>query len=143
MPNTPPLLVAGGDIYPSRFVTMSTSEDNTGIQSTANSEIIGISQVGTNYPPLSNIITPPTVAAEDGQPFRLFGDGEQCLVEAGGVITNGELLKADGDGKAVEIATTGTTIQNYGAVALQSASADGVMILVQVHALKKTRPALT
>ena len=142
MPNTPPLLVAGGDIYPSRFVTLSTSEDNTGIQSTANSEIIGVSQVGTNYPPLDNLSLD-GYAATDGQPFRLIGDGEQCLVEAGGVITNGQKLMSDGDGKAVAIATTGTTIQNSGAIALQSASASGVMILVQVNALQKTRPALT
>lgn len=140
MPNIVPQLVAGGDIYPCRFVKLSTSDDFTVLQADANAEIIGVSQEGSRTPPLSDLVTD-TKAAASGQSLKIFTDGDVCLLEAGGTITRGDLLKADANGKAVTVATTGTTIQNYGAIALQS-GASGEKILVQVR-FGKVRPALT
>ena len=142
MPNTPVHLKAGGDIYPCRFVMLDTSADHTGLQATANGVIIGVAQEGSNYPPLNDLVTTHK-AATSGEYFRLYGDGDQCLVEAGEAFDRGTRLKADANGKAVAILTTGTTRQNIGAVALASAAAAGEKIPVQVLCLRDTRPALT
>lgn len=139
MPNTPPHLVAGGDIYPSRFVKLDATAENTGLQATANDLPIGISMEGTNKPQVEDLSTA-TLAAAAGQSLRLYGLGDVCLLEAGGTVTPGDRLKADADGKAVPIATTGTTIQNYGAVALQGGAA-GDLIRAFVL-IGSERPAL-
>lgn len=139
MPNTPPLLIAGGDIYPSRFVMMDSSADRTGLQATANAVIIGVSMEGSNYPPLNDLVTTHK-AAKEGDYFRLYGDGDYCLVEAGEAFDRGTRLKADANGKAVAILTTGTTNQNIGAIALESSNGDGEKIPVQVLCMRDTRP---
>lgn len=140
MPNTPPNLVAGGNIYPCRFVKLSTSYDMTALQAGDNEDAIGVSQEGTNYPPLSDI-TVSGYAASSGQNMRMFGLGDVCLVEAGDVIVRGAKLKSDTNGKAVTIASTGTTVQKVCAIALQSAAAAGEKILCQVR-FECFRPAL-
>jgi hypothetical protein len=136
MPNTPPVLVAGGTIRPCRFVKLSTTADFTGLEADANDEIIGISREGTNKFDSAN-------AAVAGDPLPIIGDGEIGLLEVGAVaIVRGARLKSDADGKAEAIAATGTTIQQIGAVALQSGGV-GEKIRVQVMALRSERPALT
>jgi len=131
MPNTPPTLVAGGNIYPQRFVKPSTSADDTGLQCGANEEPIGISQEGSNYPPLSDLSVS-GYCASAGQTFRLHGLGDVCEIVAGDVVRRGKKLKSDSVGRGVEIDESGTTLQNYGALALQSAAAAGEKIRVQV-----------
>ena len=69
--------------------------------------------------------------------------GDYALVKAGEAFGRGTRLKADADGKAVAIATTGTDRQNIGAVALESAGAAGELVPVQVLSMRDTRPALT
>lgn len=140
MPNVVPQLVAGGDIYPCRFVKLSAAADFTVLQADANAEVIGIAQEGSRKPPLSDLITD-MKAAEAGDSVKMFTDGDVCLLEAGGTVTRGDLLKADANGKGITVASSGTTIQNYGAVALQSGAA-GEKILVQAR-FGKVRPALT
>lgn len=135
-----PQLISGGDIYPHRFLTLSTAADFTGLQATANSRIIGVSGPGSNYPPLSDLVAT-NKHATAGQPVDLKGDGEVVQVQAGSAIAAGDRLKADTDGKAVPIATTGTTLQNIGAVALQQAST-GDLVWVQVTAERALYPAL-
>ena len=139
MPATPPHLMANGDINPCRFVKLDTSGDHYGVQATANSQIIGVSMEGTNYPPLSDV-TVSTLAASQGQYFKLFGDGEACLLEAGAAVSMGDRLKSDSVGRGVAIATTGTTNQNMGAVAMAAAAAAGEKIPVQVLVLRSIRP---
>ena len=142
MPNTPPNLMANGAIRPSRFVQLDTSADKKVIEGTANCKLIGVAHEGTNYPPLSDLsIT--AYAAEAGEYLKMYGDGDVCLLEAGDAITMGDRLKSDSAGRGVAIATTGTTIQQFGAVALQTASAAGEKILVQVTSYRSERPALT
>lgn len=141
MPNTPPHLMANGNIAPSRFVTLDTSADVKGIQATANAQIIGAAMAGSNYPPLSDLVTT-TYAAQAGQYFQMYSDGDVCLVEAGAAITRGARLKSDSVGRAVTIASTGTTIQHFGAVAIQSAAGAGELILVLMQTLRSERPAL-
>ncbi len=132
MPNTPPQLIAGGTIYTCRFVKVSTAADDTCLQGSANCETIGISQSGSNKAPLSDVVST-NYAAESGETLEIYGDGDVCLLEAGAVITRGALLASDGNG----CGTTATAGQNVGAIALQSASASGVKIRVQVrHQIK-------
>lgn len=140
MPNTSPQFIASGSIYPMRFIMQDTTAPHKCTQASANAQLIGITGVGTNYAPLSGL----SIAgyhAESGQPVECHGLGDILLLEAGGTITNGDRLKSDSVGRGVAIATTGTTIQNVGARALQAATASGQMILVQVI-IESIRPAL-
>lgn len=122
MPNTPPRLVAGGNINPCRFVKMSTAADDRCLECDANEAPIGISYPEGRYAPQSDIVVT-NYHAIAGDSVGLYGDGDQCLLELGsGGATRGGRLKADADGKGVAIATTGTTIQNFGAIALESGS---------------------
>jgi hypothetical protein len=141
VPNTPPQFVAGGDIHPCRFLKVSTAADFTALEAGANEQIIGISGEGSNYPPLSDL-TVSDHHAVAGQPVDVHGDGDVCLLELGGTVARGDRLKADSAGKGVVIASTGTTIQQIGAVALQS-GVSSEKIRVQVMALRSERPALT
>jgi len=140
MPNTPPRLVAGGDVYPCRFVKMSTAADDRGLQATANDAPIGISYDGGKHAPLSDLVTD-NPHAEAGDPIGLYGEGDQCLLELGGTVVRGGRLKSDANGKGVAVATTGTTIQQYGAIALESGvSGEKARVFIL---LGSERPALT
>lgn len=132
MPNTPPTLVAGGTIRTSRFVKLSPSADNQGLEADANEEAIGVSYEGSNYPPLSDLVSTDNAATE-GQEFRLYGPGDICTLIVGDVVTRGQKLKSDADARGVPIATTGATLQHYGGFALESASAANEKIRFLVH----------
>lgn len=132
---------AGDNILPSRFVELNNSGSNYAGPCGTNGQIIGVAQEGTRSFPYQG--EPAAFAAEDGETFQCYSVGEVCLVEAGAAISAGDLLKSDGDSRAVPIATTGTTIQNYGAVALEAATAAGQKIRCLVLPLGKVRPALS
>lgn len=140
MPNTPPLLMAKGTIRPCRFVKLDASNPHGALECDANDIPIGISYDGTNKPPIEGLVTT-AYAAEAGQSLPLYGDGDICLLEAGDNVVTGNRLKSDNDGKGVPIATTGTTIQHFGAVALEN-GASGTLVRVQVK-IGSERPALT
>jgi hypothetical protein len=110
------------------------------VQAGDNTDIIGVAQAGTTLPEIKGLVSA-QYAAQEGQQVQVAGLGSICLVEAGGTITAGQYLKSDSQGRAVPIATSGTTIQNYGAIALQG-GAQGEKIRVQVL-IGKVRPALT
>lgn len=138
MPRPQPQLVASGNINACRFVKQ--DGDFRGAEANANERVIGISKEGSKYPPLSDLVTT-NYHAILGDPIGLNGEGDECLLELGGTVTAGDLLKSDNDGKGVAIATTGTTMQNYGARALQGGGS-GEKIRVQVK-LGEVYPALT
>jgi hypothetical protein len=130
---------ASANIAPSRFVKVSGNKQVA--HAGNNGEIIGVAQEGSNRAPLQDMVST-VYAAETGQSVAVYGPGEMCLVEAGGTVSAGQLLKSDADGRAVAIATTGTTVQNYGAIALEG-GASGEKILCLVVPLGKVRPALS
>ncbi len=130
---------ASANISPSRFVKVSGAK--TVAQTGANEEILGVAQEGSNKAPLQDLVST-VYAAETGQSLSVYSEGELCLVEAGGTINAGNLLESDANGKAVAATLTGTTIRNYGAVALEGGAA-GDKILCLVLPLRKFRPALT
>lgn len=78
--------------------------------------ILGISQEGTGFAPITGANTN---AATDGTPIDIYGPGDVCLLSIGsGGCTAGNLLKADATGQGVVL--TATTLQHYGAKALQT-----------------------
>lgn len=131
-------MMANGDIRPARFVKISA--DHKVQECDANDRIFGVAQDGGNKAPIPETTT--ILAGEDGQNMAIWQEGEECLLEVGAAVTQNDRLKADADGKGVAIATTGTTIQHFGAVALQDGAADATLIRVRVQ-IGSERPALT
>lgn len=117
-----PALIAGGDIYPYRFVKVSTAADDTGLQAAeATTTVLGIADNSTKSATSS-------LHAASGDPITLQG-GDVVLVECSGNITRGALVESDADGKA-QTATTTTGARFHRYVALQSGAA-GRIIRVQ------------
>jgi len=123
-----PALIAGGDIYPFRFVKPSTSADDTGLQAAeATTPILGVTDGSTKT---FSSGTASVVHAASGDPITLqAGSNGTVLVLASGNITRGAYVEADADGKA-QTATTTTGTRYHGYVALQSAAA-GTIIRIQ------------
>lgn len=131
---------ASGNILPSRFVKISGPK--TVAQAGDNEEIIGVAFEGTQKAPLADLVST-AHAAEAGQSVAVYSVGEICLVEAGGAVNAGALVRSDSQGRAVAVESTGTTIRNYGGIALEPATAAGQKIQILVMPLQKVRPALT
>lgn len=120
MPNTSPHLIAGGTIRASRFIKLTGAFIAS--EADANEKVIGISGIGTNNAPIPSVST--AYHATENQQVFCHGEGDEALLEAGsGGWTAGDYLKSDADGKGVSIATTGTTQQEIGAIALQTVAA--------------------
>ena len=133
--------VAGGTIRPSRFVKVDGDNDHRVLEADANEAVVGISQTGTNRAPLSDLVSTSYAAIVDEQ-IKVYGESDFAVIEAGDAIVRGNKLKSDADGKGVPILTTGTTLQQYGAIALASAAAAGELIPVMVL-IGDTYPALS
>ena len=129
-----PALVASGNINPYRAV-ISSGNDNEGSQAGANAGgILGVSD-GSNKEVAS------TLHAEVSDTSRLQ-PGAIKLVEAGAAVNATDRLKADADGKAVPIATTGTVNQESFGVAVEDATGDTYIFRMR-YDLQTIRPALT
>lgn len=112
---------ATGDVNPSRFVAL--VKPYTVRQALAADEVIGISGTFTRR-------FDDTTHADDGESVRVFGPGEEALLELGsGGATAGDYLSPDSSGKGV-IVTNGAA-DGVGAVALTDGSA-GEFIPVKV-----------
>lgn len=120
--------IAGGDVYPMRFVKLSTTADGKVLAAGAGDVTIGISQRGTRR---SEYVDTSGKAAASGEPVQYFDETEECILEAGGTIAAGDKLKSDSNGKGV--ATT-TDKDWMGAIALQ-AGASGDLLKVKVQGL--------
>jgi len=136
-----PQLIAGGNISPSRFVKwdLSGGGDFTVIQATDNTKIAGISMEGTREAPIPSVST--AYAAQSGESFKVYGDGEICLLELGGTVVAGDDLSSDANGKGTAI-TGGTSTQEIGATALEG-GASGELILVQVRLRSEGQTAVS
>lgn len=106
---------ANGDIRPCRFVTQ--DGDFLASEANANDKLFGVSQEGTRTAPIPD--TSETLCAKATEQFRMYQDGEIALLQLGDTVTAGQDLKSDSDGLGVPALTTGTTVQQIGAVALQ------------------------
>ncbi len=114
-----PGFVAGGDINPSRFVVLSAQSTVT--QAGAGAVAIGVSQEGSREAPIDGASP---LAAKAGDPIRVYGDTETCIIEAGAAVTVNAELKPDSVGRGIAAAST----EKYSAIALEPAGAAGVKI---------------
>ena len=103
-----PRLVAGGTIYPARFIELDITADNTAIAATAGaSRLIGVTTEATREAPIPEA-TSPTPAANAGEPVEFYRLGENgAKIELGGTVTRGDWVqpKSDGSGKGVKAAS--------------------------------------
>lgn len=118
---------SGGNVAPSRFVTLSTTADNTVTQCGTDGHVYGISQAGVRRTPYSSLDD--GYAAISGEDLEVFGVGEVCLLEVSATVAAGDRLKSDTNGKGTPVTTT---LDNYGAIATVSA-VSGQVIMVEVH----------
>lgn len=122
--------IAGGTIYPSRFVSISAA--NTVIQGTASlKQLAGVSQMGTKTPPGTDSNT---YAATTNDPVHVYGHDENAVLELGGTVTAGQFIKPDANGCGVQVDLTATGLQIIGAMAYEpGASGDFVKVRVFVQ----------
>lgn len=126
MPSTPAQLRASGTIRPCRFVKI--SGNFTCAEADANEDAIGISYQDGKYPPLNDLVTS-NPHAENGDPVRLYVDGDICLLTYATTITAGQRLKSDADGQGTPTTGAGDLLR---AIALEGGSVgENRMVLVQ------------
>lgn len=135
MPFENPAFKANGTIRRCRFVKQDTSADNLVLEADANEAIVGISDESAQDAPIPNASAN---AAEAGDMLRIYTIGKVCLLEVGtGGWTPGAELKSDADGKGVLVATTGTTIQEIGAIALKTGVAGDLSPVIVFRGVRR------
>ena len=142
MPANPSHFVAGGNINPCRFVKRDVSADHQVLEADANEMVEGIAGESSRLPPLEGYVTN-NYHAIAGEACRVHPANEtDVLLEMAATCTAGLRLKSDADGKGTPIATTGTTIQHFGAIAEEACTVIGQKIKVRV-VIGSERPALS
>lgn len=104
---------SGGNISPSRFVSMSAGNPYTAVQCDGSLEPVGISQ---KWLELYNA----TYHATSGRPVSVLGVGATALLELGGTVSAGDFIKSDSSGKGVKASLTLSSHQSVGARALDN-----------------------
>jgi hypothetical protein len=126
---------ATGNITVASFVTIDSSvaTGSSVKQAVATDIPIGIAQQGGGDPPLANYITAsPVLAAQAGQSLDITPEGEVTYLRIGaGGCAPGDFLKPTTAGAGIKLAGTASTLEWYGARALQTA-ASGTLALVLV-----------
>lgn len=138
-----PAFFANGNISPCRFVKIDSTAGKSFhvIQSSASTDrSVGISQEGTHDTPGLSGST--AYAAAAGQQLEVHGLGAQCLLEIGGTVTHGDLLRPDSNGKGVSVDGTEATDVYIAAQALEN-GISGDKIRVRVILLKQERQQYT
>jgi hypothetical protein len=125
--NFEPSWKLSGQISPAVFVSIDSNFDEQILQSIAGDMPIGISQEGQrDAPGLAG--SDSNIAGKSGDVgMRVIGLGNEALIQCGGTVNPGNLVKPDANGKAVSAAPGDI----YGGVALQKGSS-GVKIKVIV-----------
>jgi hypothetical protein len=117
--------IAGGNVSPARFVKLHTEAGQV-VHAGAGDRPWGISQPHTRRLALAD--WDDGYAAIDGENLNVIGPGDdEALLELGGTVTHGMLLKASTDGVGIE---ADTDKDKAGAIALQD-GADGDLIKVK------------
>ncbi len=132
--NYGPAFRANGTIAPCRAVVLDTTGDFLVVQAVAGSISIGIAQEGMKGPP-GFLGSDTTIAAQQGDPIQVIGPGNVALAETGALVTRGDRLEADANGRLITSSGVGSGQHNVVAFALASSSGLGVKIpvLVQPH----------
>lgn len=109
---------SGGNINPSRFVTL--TGNHTVSESNSTEQPIGVSQREVKK-------FDSTLAAASGDAIAVYGSGQECLLECGSAISANELLAPDADGKGIPAGSG-----DYGARALEGgATGDLIRVVVE------------
>lgn len=117
---------ANGNVAPSRFVKLDSSDDGLCLQADAGAVVFGVSQPGTRRTPYGSLDD--GYAAIAGEDLLVYGPGEWPMLELAAACSNGERLKSDADGKGTPVTADK---DEYGAVA-QASGAAGELIPVLV-----------
>lgn len=119
-------VIAGGDIRPARFLTISTAANHTVLESNSgDTKLLGISDEHTRNAPQTG---GSTNHAEAGDQVLVHLPNDTCLLKIGsGGCTAGDFLKPDADGQGVTAGAAAVA----GAQALETAAA-GVLARVRV-----------
>jgi hypothetical protein len=126
MPLLNPSYVAGENITPARFLTRDTTEGNAVLMADdGTAAIVGVSMNGTRQAPIPSVSE--SLAAEDGETFRVHGLGDTCEVLSGEALDDGAEVTAGANGVAV--AATGG---DYVGGVVQRGVASGSKAWIQV-----------
>lgn len=115
---------ASADVNPSRFVKKTGAY--TVAEAGATDVVFGVSQEGTKEAPIPGASA---LAASAGDPLLVYGEEEECLLEAGGAVADGTPVKPDANGRGVAAATG----DRYYAIAERGADAAGEKMTVVVR----------
>lgn len=120
--------LASGNVYPSRFVKQDTSSEGYVSQAGAGEKPFGVSQPGTRQPPIEGL-DDGYAAIQNVGTLEVFVNGDECWVEIGAAVTNGDYLKPSTNGVAI---TASSADDVYGAIALQAGTTSGQLIRCRV-----------
>jgi hypothetical protein len=122
--------VAGGNISPSSFVKLDSSNSGQVLQCGSNDVPYGIAQPGTNSPPFSTLDS--VYAAVITENLLVYGPGaKDVLLQISAACNPGQHLKSDTNGFGTPI--TAST-DNYGAVAQEKGVANQIIRVQVVYA---------
>ncbi|MDE2101453.1 MAG: hypothetical protein KGL39_29680 [Patescibacteria group bacterium] len=118
-----------GSVTASRFVKLDATQ--TGgyvLQCGAGDIITGVAQQGTQEAPLVGLDSAFAGTQEQNE-ILVYTPPDTCTLEIGAAVSLGDFLKSDASGRGI---TAGTDGDWYGARAMQSGTAAGQLIRVEV-----------
>ncbi len=134
--------LAGGNIAPSRIVKQDAT---TGLvdQASANTDQpIGVAEAGTHLPNLTiggtnfddgyagiAVASPPAIGQPTATDVEVFTVGDECMVEIGAAVSNGDPLMSDTNGRAITCTSTNWSVGR----ALMNGTALGQLIRCKVQ----------
>lgn len=135
----PKVMRANGTIYPSRFVAIDASDNNSVLQANAGQRTFGISSEGGREAPIPSVTT--VVSAQAGDDLQVYSMGQTCLLELGAACLAGYRLKPDSNAKGVPISGGSGTLEFFGAEALEAGSAGDFVKVLVLGPMSQTTPA--
>lgn len=115
--------IAGGTIFPCRFVKLDSTAEGAVVQCGAGDAPIGVSQQGARRSPYIDQ-TDPARAALVGEPIGYYDLGSSGVgLEVVAAVTPGQRLKSDANGKGTPVSAA---TDQYGARAVDIAPAGDI-----------------
>lgn len=116
--------LCSGNISPSRIVKLDPSNVGQVLQASANTDQpIGVAQAGTHLPNLNiggssfddgyagvAVASPPAVGQPTGTDITVYTVGDECMVEIGAAVSNGDPLMSDANGRAITATSTNQSV---------------------------------
>lgn len=128
--------VANGDINVNRFVTLVAGTKYRVVQSGANGQVVGVSSDRARRPTITGTLSATTLAASVDEQLDIEQIGGLAWVIAAEAVVENALVKSDADGKAVNIASSGVTMQFAAGIVMVGAANAGELCVVLLHPQK-------